>query len=114
VLVGGRGQQVDMIGHQHVAMDSYAMRARCVAQAVEIEPVICGACEHRSAVIAALNDVQRSPRVVEAGKARHAASVHFWDAACHHPKVVSDPVCPKIVSDPIFARYFPKIVRHPA
>ncbi len=73
--MSGRGQQVDMIAHQHVAMNGDVMRARGIAQAIEIESsVLCGG-KHRRAIVAALHDVQDGTGVVEAWLAGHAVSV---------------------------------------
>jgi hypothetical protein len=66
---------VYVIGHQHVRVDRHVVCARRVAQAIEIEPIFAGVREHRCAVIAALNDVQDSARVVETRLAWHITSV---------------------------------------
>jgi len=65
---------VDVIGHQHVTMDGHIVRARGIAQAIEIEAVVLRRCEDPRAIVSALDDVQDGTGIVETWLAGHTAS----------------------------------------
>ena len=65
----GRGQDVDVVGHQHIGMNGAAGFLRRIAQAVEIKAVIRVGRKCDAPIIAALNQVVRQVRDVETTKA---------------------------------------------
>ena len=71
--VSRRGQQVDVVGHQHVTMDGNIMRARGIAQAIEIKAVVLRRCEDPRAIVSALDEVQDGTGIVETWLAGHTA-----------------------------------------
>ncbi len=70
--VARRYKNMNMVGHQDVSVDCDAMLRGSVTEAIEIEPVVCGAREHPRAVVSALNDVQHRAGEEKSRLARHS------------------------------------------
>lgn len=71
-----RHEQVDVIGHQHVGVDSAVVLTGSVREVLPVGGIVILGEETRLPVVAALDDVLGHARQVEAGLAGHAGSVN--------------------------------------
>jgi hypothetical protein len=69
------GQQVNMIGHQHVGMDGAAMLLGTFVEPVQVDGIIFVAEERRLTTIAALDDVSGDARQIEARLSWHVTAL---------------------------------------
>jgi hypothetical protein len=67
------GEQVHVVGHEHIGADLTAMRATGPIDALQVEAVLVVAEEFRRAIMATLNDVLGMPRQHEARFPSHDA-----------------------------------------
>ena len=66
-----RHEQMHMIGRQYISVDGAAFAQRDLAQVVAVALVVCGNEEAGLPVVAALDDMLRYVRQIEARAARH-------------------------------------------
>ena len=69
-----RQQQVNMVGHQNVGVDRYAIFPAVFLELVQIDRVVLFGEETGLAVVAALDDVLRNAGQAQAGESGHCGS----------------------------------------
>ena len=75
ILVGGRGDQVDVVRHEAIAGDDEAELFRLLFQDGEVTAAIVVDEKSILAVVPTLRDVMRNPRDDDSGDARHERRV---------------------------------------
>jgi hypothetical protein len=83
--VGGRGQQMDVVVHEHVRVRLAAGGPQRVVQEVAVARAVSVVENAGQAVVAALHDMLRDARKVETGEAGHARRIGRRPRPEHRP-----------------------------
>ena len=64
-------QEMRVVSHQHVRMNVDTVLFRCLAQQLQVMPIVVGVHEHRAAVDSPLDDMQRNVGNFQSRTTRH-------------------------------------------